>query len=42
MNALYDEGLVHHHKIVDEKNNTTHKFPYANNFPLNLLSHVND
>ena len=36
MNTLYDEGQVHHHKIVDEENNTTHKFRYANNVPLNL------
>ncbi len=36
MNTLYDEGQVHHHKIVDEENNTTDKFRYANNVPLNL------
>ena len=36
MNALYVEGQVHHHNIVDEKTSTTHTFRYANNVPLNL------
>ncbi|WP_067587504.1 transposase [Endozoicomonas ascidiicola] len=44
MNALYDQGEVHHHTVADAPNKTTHKFRYANNVPLNLqdeTEHVN-
>ena len=44
MNALYDQGKVDHHKIIDKENGITHKFRFANNVPLNLqedTEHVN-
>ncbi len=40
MNALYDEGEVHHHKINDKKNGVKHNFRFANNVSLNLQDQV--
>lgn len=36
VNALYDEGEVQHHEIIDNKKGIKHKFRFANNVTLNL------